>query len=223
MTPWPTDQEIRLLRRAAKDLRFLLARGYKRRHSVTFVGDHYQLDKGLRHILFRAVFPADVANKRKKKRLNARSIEGEKLLLDGYNCFITLESGLKGLPIVHCDDGFVRDISGVFRRFRPSDTTEAAWRLMAKVFKHHPPGFIQIFLDRPYSNSGKFCQRIDKWLKEEGLAGRCVLNNRSEKSLGAWKGVVATGDSVIIDECKRLFDLTGHIIRYQLRLKQIRL
>jgi len=224
MSPWPQKDELTTLREAARDLRYLLARGYRRRHAVTFVGDRFQFDNTLRHILFRAVFPRAVAKERRKKRLKAREIRGQRLVVDGYNCFITLESGLKGETVIYCDDGFFRDVSGVFRRFRPSELTETAWSLMARVFKRYRPEFIQFLLDKPYSNSGRFCGQIRSWMVDAGLDGTCALFDRSERHLCNHQGdIVASGDSVIIDSCNRLFDLTGHILRHYLRARSIKL
>jgi len=158
-TFWPNQGELLLLRKAARDLRFLLERGYKRKTAIAFVGNHYQLSKALRHMLFRAVMPRDVARRRRSKRVLLREIEGEDVLVDGYNCFITLESAIRGLPVIRCDDGFIRDVSGVFRRFRPGSSTLSAWQMMEGVLRRHRPGYIRVFLDAPIQIAGHFACR----------------------------------------------------------------
>ncbi len=215
---WPTDEELFILRQAARDLRFLLARGYAKNSAITFVGNHYQLGKLYRNLLFRAVFPRDLCLKRRQKRLKVSNLLGQKLLVDGYNCFITLESALKGMPIIRCDDGFVRDISGVFRSFVPSDTTARAWELMKSVFTRYTPKDITFFLDAPYSNSGEFCAQIRNWLYKAELNGDCVLLKGPEREMGIDQGVVITGDSIIIEASAQVFDLTGHIVSKVLRI-----
>ncbi len=218
---WPNQREVLILKKAARDLRFLLERGYKRKTAIAFVGNHYQLSKALRHMLFRAVISRDVARKRRSKRVWLREIEGEDVLVDGYNCFITLESAIRGLPVIRCDDGFIRDVSGVFRRFRPGSRTLSAWQMMEGVLRRHRPGYIRVFLDAPYSKSGAFCMQMNSWLKEAGLKGECVLSRKSERLIARSSSIKITADSVIIDHSQRVFDLTGHIITKLLRLRPL--
>ncbi len=220
---WPSDRELSVLRQAAKDIRFLLARGYARNSAITFVGNHYQLNRLHRNLLFRAVFPRDTCLRRRRKRLRVGNLFEKEVLVDGYNCFITLESALRGLPVIRCDDGFVRDISGVFRSFSPSDKTVQAWRLMERVFQNYRPRRLVFFLDAPYSNSGRFCARIRSWLCRSGFDGGCVLIKGPEKEIAHDREVVVTGDSVIIDGSRQVFDLTGHVVSRMLRIRPISL
>ncbi len=223
MRSWPSESELSILKAAASELRFLLKRGYGRNSAVTFVGNHHQLDRRKRHLLYRAVYPRPTALRRRSKKVRPVDIEGQTLVVDGYNCFITLESALKGQSVVLCDDGFVRDISGVFRRFKPTELTNKAWIFMERLFMQHRPGLIKIYLDKPYSNSGQFCSRIRMWLKDSGLEGVCLLSKSPEKTLGKEPGIKASADSVVIEGSDRVFDLAGHIVSRILRIKPIRL
>ena len=220
---WPTPKELTLLKRAAAELRFLLTRGYDKNPAINFIGNHYQLNKLYRHLLFRAIFPRHICQLRRQKKVIVAGIEGKVLLIDGYNCFITLESAIKGKPVIRCDDGFVRDVSGVFRAFTPSHFTYNAWTLMQRVFTYHRPNKIIFFLDAPYSNSKRFCRQIREWMYSSDIIGDCILTKRSEKEFGHLAGIKVSGDSVIIDNSSQVFDLSGHIISRMLRIKPIRL
>ncbi|MBW2350322.1 MAG: DUF434 domain-containing protein, partial [Deltaproteobacteria bacterium] len=112
-----------LLRPAALDFRFLLSRGYPRKSALLFVGNHFQLHQGERDLLYRGVFTRKQSMARCAKIVRVGTIKGEKLAIDGHNILITLESAIKRRPLLLADDNFVRDISRIFRRFRPTDRT----------------------------------------------------------------------------------------------------
>ena len=201
------------LKAAEVDLRFLLRRNYQRDSALSFVGNHYQLGALERNLLYRGVFTRETAKKRRSKTVNVRRLEGAPLIVDGYNCFITLENCLDGQPMIYADDGFVRDARRVFRSYRPSQKTLHAWSLIARVLRRHPPSFILVLLDAPYSGSGKFASNINRWLKAEDLSGNARTETRNESFVASIQGIKASADSVIIDKSDRVFDLAGYIIK----------
>ena len=212
----------KILKKAAVDFRFLLSRGYPRGSALGFVGNHYQLSSLERNILFRAVFTRRVAAHRRSKLVKIGEITGQRLVIDGYNCIITLENALKGIPLVAADDGFVRDMGLVFRRFRQSERTKQAWGLISKVFSHYPPSSVYILLDAPYSGSGRLGATLNRWMAEAKIRGRATTAMRNEKAIGAMEGIKVSADSVIIDYSDRVFDLAGHIIRRLLKKRPMR-
>lgn len=208
-----------LLIPAARDLRFLLSRGYPRKSSISFIGDHFQLHQGERDLLYRGTFTRDQSRTRQAKKVRTKTIRGEKLVVDGHNVLITLESALKGRPLLLADDNFVRDISRVFCRFRPTDTTKAAWNLIEKFFVDYLPCHVTIVLDAPLSRSRELAARIRRWMKNAGIKGDAIAAAMPESYLLALEGIKASADSGIIDRSSRVFDLAGHIIRRRLHLK----
>ncbi|HML27080.1 MAG TPA: DUF434 domain-containing protein, partial [Methanomethylovorans sp.] len=72
----------------ARDIRYLLERGFPKTSSIRFVGDHYRLEKSERYILVRVIVPAKTAVARNRKRLTSREVTGKKILADGYNVLI---------------------------------------------------------------------------------------------------------------------------------------
>ncbi len=208
---------------AAQEIRFLIRRGYPRDSALNFTANHHQLSKAERELLFRGVFGREKARARKKKKVLARRLKGEVLLVDGYNVIITLESGMSGRPLVLGDDGFVRDISRVFRGFRATELTKRAWREINSFLKAHRPCRTEVMLDAPMSRSGLLASRITRWLNGAGLEGEAVTVRSPERRMLASEGIKAGADSVVLDRADRVFDLAGHILRRRLGIRPIRL
>lgn len=208
-----------LLRSAARDFRFLLGRGYPRKSALSFVGNHFQLHQGERDLLYRGVFTRKQSIVRRAKMVCVKEIKGEKLIIDGHNVLITLESAIKRRPLLLANDNFVRDISRIFRRFRPTDRTKAAWALVEGLLSDYPPYYVTVLLDAPLPKSGELAARIRQWMKYSKIKGDVTTAARPESSLLALEGIKASADSVIIDRSTKVFDLAGHIIRRRLHLK----
>jgi len=208
-----------LLRPAARDFRFLLSRGYPRKSTLSFVGNHFQLHQDERDLLYRGVFTREQSTARHAKIVRVREIKGKKLIIDGHNVLITLESAIKRRPLLLADDNFVRDISRIFRRFRPTDRTKTAWDLVEGLLSDYPPYYVTVLLDAPIPKSGELAARIRQWMKYAKIKGDVTTAARPESSLLALEGIKASADSVIIDRSTKVFDLAGHIIRRRLHLK----
>jgi len=221
---WQISRSIRrdLLRPAAVDFRFLLSRSYPRKSALNFVGNRYQLDFVERNVLYRGVFSREISRKRRSITVRIGELQGERLVIDGYNCIITLENAMKGTPVVLADDGFVRDTGLVFRRFRASERTRKAWSLVSRVLGRYPPSSTLLLLDAPYAKSGELSSSINRWMEADGIKGLARTVTRNETAVAAMEGIKASADSVIIDHVDRVFDLSGHIIRRILRKKVIR-
>ncbi|PXF56230.1 MAG: hypothetical protein C4B58_14205 [Deltaproteobacteria bacterium] len=208
-----------LLRPAARDFRFLLNSGYPRKSALLFVGNHFQLHQGERDLLYRGVFTKEQSMARCAKIVRVGAIKGEKLIIDGHNILITLESAIKGRSVLLADDNFVRDISRIFRSFRPTERTKAAWTLVEGLLSDYPPCHVTVLLDAPLPKSGELAARIRQWMKHAKIKGDITTAARPESSLLALEGIKASADSVIIDRSTRVFDLAGHIIRRRLHVK----
>ncbi|MEA1991703.1 MAG: DUF434 domain-containing protein [Thermodesulfobacteriota bacterium] len=208
-----------LLRPAARDFRFLLSRGYPRKSALLFVGNHFQLHQGERDLLYRGVFTREQSMARCAKIVRVGAIKGERLIIDGHNVLITLESAIKRRPLLLADDNFVRDISRIFRRFRPTDRTKAAWTFVEGLLSDYQPCHVTVLLDAPLPKSGELAARIRQWMKHAKIKGDVTTATRPESSLLALEGIKASADSVIIDRSTRVFDLAGHIIRRRLHIK----
>ena len=68
---------------AAKDLRYLLERGYHRESALKPIVDKYQLSTKQKLLLYRAVYDASTAAKHKEKIVTADKIKDSNLAVDG--------------------------------------------------------------------------------------------------------------------------------------------
>ena len=202
--------------RAAVDLRYLLAKGYPRAGALTFVGNHYQLDRTKRELLNRGVYPTAIARARRGRLVNPKEIIGRPLGVDGHNVLITLESAIQGRDLVAADDGCIRDTAGVHASYCANEVTDQAIEFILDFLTRWPPARILFLLDAPMSRSGELASRITAALSERNLTGRAKAVPVPEKDLYYFPGPVATSDSVLIDRTAEPFDLAGYVIRERL-------
>ncbi|MFX1487180.1 MAG: DUF434 domain-containing protein [Promethearchaeota archaeon] len=198
---------------AAKDLRYLLSRSYGRTSAVNFIGDKYLLDKEERHILFRAVYPPEDAEKRRNKLISIEKVENKVLAIDGYNQIIVVESLLNRLPIIDCDDGFIRDITGVFSNYKVSNVTYDAIKLILDLVVEYLPKKTLFYFDQPISKSGELAMEVKKRLMEYGLEGDAGAVKQPDREVLNEGEIVASSDGIIIDSAEMIVDLAGYIVR----------
>lgn len=135
------------------------------------------------------------------------------LLVDGYNVIITIEAGLSGRPLIHADDGFIRDISGLSGNFRASKKTVEALGLIFATLHRITPGHTLFLFDSPISKSGEMAAEVRRRLIGEHLPGDARAENVPEKTLLGGPGIVATSDTAVIDQTSGTFDLAGYILK----------
>lgn len=201
------------LRSAAADFRYLLQKGYPRVASLTLVGNRYDLTYTARQLLHRGVFDPAEAERRRNKLILLAALGGRRLGLDGHNVLITLECGLRGLPLVAGDDGFIRDVGEVSGSYRTSAITDAALIMLAQYLREHRPGPMMVWYDAPLSRSGELASRTRAIFRHYHLAGDARTAAVPEKCLIAFDGPVATSDSALIDQVGTAVDVAGEIIR----------
>lgn len=176
------------------------------------VGNRYQLVSDQRHLLHRGVFSDSDSKSRRKKRISINRIGNKDLVIDGYNVLITIEAGLSGRPFVLGDDGFIRDISGLSGNFKKTDETDEALQLIFDFIKRVKPRQTLLLFDSPISRSGELAQEVRDGLERENLSGDAIAVRVPEKILIGFPGIIATSDTAIIDQSKKVVDLAGYII-----------
>jgi hypothetical protein len=211
------QRELRLaLMEAAADLRYLLNRGYPRDAALQLIGNRYNLDQDMRHLLRRGVCADAVAEDRRKKQVTVKELKGARLAIDGHNCIITVESALKKKTIVLADDGLVRDISGVSSGYRETKKTAKALELIMEFLYDAGPAEVRILLDSPIKGSGRLAARIRTLMTTRKIEGTAEAVKVPERIMAKWQGVVASSDGAVIDEAQQVFDLAGNVIRARL-------
>ena len=187
---------------AAVDIRYLLNRGFPQKGAVGFVCDHYRMDSGSRHILSRAVIAGSVCEKRRLKFLSCDKIRGNKVIIDGYNIIIGMESILEKKAIL-CDDGVIRDIKGISRNFSASGNTHHAIELILSFLKEKSPSQVCFLFDSQISKSGSLAGLLREKIDQAGLIGDARTSRHADHDLKCSHDIVASSDGVIIDNAER--------------------
>ncbi|RZN56285.1 MAG: DUF434 domain-containing protein [Candidatus Methanomethylicota archaeon] len=196
---------------AINDLRYLLNRGYNKNSAIKFIGDRYLLNKKQRLLLYRAIFSETTANIHKSKLVNPSEIKDNVLLIDGFNVILTISSAIEGKPIYLCDDGIIRDISGIYGVISKRNIDRPLEIVIAELSELKPKEVI-FFFEKSVSKSGEIANRVRNLLKENKLYGDARLVPSSDFYLSSLKGIVATSDSIVIERSEKIFDLAGYII-----------
>lgn len=208
--------DIFKLKEAGKDLFYLLNKGYPKQNSLDLVGNRYNLNSDERHILHRAIFSRKESRIRKERLISPSEIKDEILGIDGHNVLITIESTIKGKPVIFCKDGLIRDISGVSKKYRISKSTLKALNLIFEILVNYRPKKILFYFDSPISKSGQLSQLVREKIKEFKLVGDAFAVKVPEKFLLNLP-IVSTSDYAIVDRVKNVFDLAGFTVRKKLK------
>ncbi|MBC7080336.1 MAG: DUF434 domain-containing protein [Methanothrix sp.] len=189
---------------------------------MRFVADHYRIDKEYRNILSRAVLSDDVARSRRLKAIGLENLMGGVLHIDGYNVLITIESIITGEDIFLCDDGFIRDMRCLFRKYRRSGATDEAVQLMIDVISRARPSDVLLLLDKQISRSGELASDIGEAFSAAGIPGTARTARDVDRGLKSSSAVVATSDGIIIDHVSSALDIPALIAR-RMMVKPIRI
>ena len=200
-----------MLRAAARDARYLVDRGYPKESAIRFVSDHHRLPEEQRFVLTRVVVASDTAKARRDKIQPLKALHGRALFIDGYNVLISVESLLGGKPVYLCDDGFLRDVQGIFRNYRHSDLTAPALDAIFDLLACACPAVTEVLLDQQISMSGRLAVMTRMAMAEHDVLGMVRTAQDVDRQLKEMKGVIATGDGTIIDAAVRVVDLPGAI------------
>ncbi len=206
------DFRLALLRALAKDLRYLLDRGYHKGPALNFLANRWQLTSLEREILTRAIFAKEEAIRRKKKRGLIKDLKGRSLVVDGHNVLITIESALRGLPVFWGDDGFVRDASRLSRKFKKTVQTIEALKALGKALAKLPLAQVVIYFDAPLSRSGELAAQAREILKTQRFTLEVYTVPSADLCLRK-APLIATSDSALIDQASKVFDLGAYTLK----------
>ncbi|MGC9515148.1 DUF434 domain-containing protein [Methanocrinis sp.] len=198
---------------AAEEVRYLLDRGYPSGPAVRFVSDHHRLPMQWRFVLTRVVVPSDLAASRKGKRISLNEMGGRTVAVDGYNVLITVESLLVGAPVYLCDDGFLRDVRGIFRRYRTSDYTTLALSEILSILKESGVRRAELLFDQQISRSGELAAKVRGMMADSRVFGCAKTAKDVDRRLKLAECPVATGDGAIVDQACQVVDLPAEVAK----------
>lgn len=207
-------ERLASLRAAVTELSWLLGRGYAVPSAVQLVGNRHGLRERQRLAVQRCA-AADVDRAaRAARRVDLPALAGRPLLIDGFNCLITVEAALSGGLVLVGRDGAHRDLASVHGGYRRVAETDTAVDRLAAVIGAAEPATVTWLLDRPISNSGRLAALLRQRAAAAGKAWQVDLVDSPDHEL-ARRGdaVAATSDSAVLDRCAAWVDLPGEAIR----------
>jgi hypothetical protein len=201
-----------LLYRAAVDFFFLQNRRYPRTAALGWVGDRYQLQHPERQLLHRGVFGQMQTLKRRGKRSQGEQWQQAKLVVDGHNVQITVESALLGRPLLLANDGALRDIAGQSSGFNLTRVSAMALQAILRFLAEFRPLEVLFLFDAPMSHSGLLARQYRRQMSTWGLVGGARTAPVPERELPYTESVVASSDQAVLDASRQWLDLARRVI-----------
>lgn len=217
--------QVPALQSAVADLAMLLTRGYAQKSALKLVGDRYDLTVRQRTAVWRSSCSDQALAHRRSTQIATEKIRGARLGIDGYNLLITAESALSGGLVMIGRDGCYRDLASIHGTYRKVTETEPALHVIFDHLDELAPSRIDWYLDRPVSNSGRLKTLMAELLERRtGSAAHSVtttwnieLVNNPDQGLIEYDGIIASSDSLVLDNCKQWSALAAEIIDKQIR------
>ena len=209
-------EKIGAIRSAVADFSLLLGKGYADKSSLKLVGDRYKLTQRQRLAVMRSTCSKQQFKSRKSRQIDISSMAEKKIVIDGYNLLITIEAALSKGIIMLCQDGCYRDLASVHGTYRKVAETIPAIELIADFLDHIGLTNVLWLLDKPVSNSGRLRALIVNMAKDNAWQWTVELVMSPDALLIQTDEIVATSDSVILDNCKQWVNLAAEIITQKL-------
>ena len=203
------------LREPAIDYREFLSRGYPESSLKKLVGDRYRLTGEERLILYRGVCTPEADARRSAKRASLSELRGTELAVDFYNIAFTLLNYLLGRPLFTATDGYVRDAGALHGRVGKEERLSRILQPILDTLRPSEPQGVTFYLDAPVSHSREHAAQLEQACREHRIhAASRVVQSADYPLKAAGPGVVATGDSAIIDATpRRVVDLSAETLR----------
>jgi len=220
--PHPQDIElfapdkISDLRSALADFSLLLTKGYADKSALKLVGDRFSLTDRQRLAIMRSACSDQKLDRRQHHRVELQDIAGRLVAVDGYNILITVEAAMSGGVIFKGRDGCYRDLASIHGTYRKVTETIPALRLIGEFLHQIGSGPTRWLLDSPVSNSGRLKTLIGELAGENGWNWEIELLQSPDTELKKTEVIVASSDSVILDNCKSWVNLAAGIIKDKL-------
>lgn len=214
-------EQLTNLKKASKELSYLLNRGYSIKTASTFIGNHYMFSERQRLAIARTVSSDMDIQIRKDKLIVLPELKHlanplQEVHIDGFNTIITLEVALSQSPILKCMDGTYRDLAGLRGTYRIIDKTEIAidyifqWLERNKILKSI------IYLDAPVSNSGRLKTMIQQKSRFHNVQIDVMIINEVDTKLEKLPNVI-TSDAIILNKCISWINMNRDIIGEQIK------
>lgn len=205
------------LKEAARDMFYLLSRGFAEKSSVQLVGNRYKLNARQQKALQGMSASKQQIVLRKNYELSSKQLENQALVIDGFNLLIILESALSGAYIFKGLDGYYRDVSGVHGTYKRVQKTEEALQIIGNTLNKLKVSAVDWYFDAPVSNSGRLKTMIRKIAEEHHFPWQIHLVNNPDKVLATSESIVVSSDAWVLDRAQKNFNLAGYLINKNIK------
>jgi hypothetical protein len=216
--PHPADEKLFApelipdLRSALADYSLLLTKGYAEKSALKLVCDKFSLTQRQRLAVMRSACSDQQLANRIQKRIEAKNLAGQSVAVDGYNLLITIEAAMSDGVIFKGRDDCFRDLASIHGTYRKVAETIPAVQLIGEFLKEACVDKALWLLDSPVSNSGRLKTLIGELADENNWNWEIQLLLSPDAELIKTNMVVATSDSVVLDNCRKWTNLAAEII-----------
>lgn len=207
-----SEKTVKILQEAIRDMRYLLSRGFAENASASLVGNRYRLRARQIQMIKSASAGEEAINLRNGKNVEANTLSGKTVYIDGFNLLILLESLLSGAYIFKGCDGCYRDLSSVHGSYKRVQQTNRSIELVAIFHQKVAVAKIVWIFDQPVSNSGRLKQILLDYAAEQQLDWEVYLEFNPDKYLAAVPETIISSDAWILDHCASWFNLAEYLI-----------
>ena len=204
------------LQSAVADFSLLLTKGYAEKSALKLVGDKFSLTERQRLAVMRSACSDQHLASRSQRCVAIKDIEGEGIAIDGYNVLITVEAAMSGAFVFKGRDGCFRDLASIHGTYRKVTETIPALQLVGGFLKEIGVSEATWLLDSPVSNSGRLKTLIGELARDNNWNWEIKLLLSPDAELKKTDLIVASSDSIVLDDCKRWANLATEIIKEKL-------
>jgi len=225
--PHPADEKLFApaavsdLRSALADFSLLLTKGYADKSALKLVGDRFSLTERQRLAVMRSACSDQQLASRSQRRTELEDIAGQAIAIDGYNVLITVEAAMSGGVIFKGRDGCYRDLASIHGTYRRVSETIPAVQLIGDFLKGVGLGKALWLLDSPVSNSGRLKTLIRELSEQNRWDWEIRLSINPDAELKKTDLIVASSDSIVLDECKSWLNLAAEVISKRLSAARV--
>jgi len=220
--PHPADEKLFAakticdLQSAVADFSLLLTKGYAEKSALKLVGDRFSLTERQRLAIMRSSCSDQQLASRSQRCVAMENLEGQPIVIDGYNVLITIEAAMSGGVIFKGRDGCYRDLASIHGTYRKVTETIPAVQLIGQFLKEIEVAKALWLLDSPVSNSGRLKTLIGELAGKRNWDWEIELLLSPDAQLKKSDLIVASSDSVVLDACKSWSNLATEIIKKKL-------
>ncbi len=204
------------LKDAAKDMCYLLSRGFAEKSSVQLVGNRYKLNARQQKALQGMSTSKQQIALRKNLSVLPEQLKNQDMAIDGFNLLIVLESALSGAYIFKGLDGYYRDVSGVHGTYKRVQKTEEVLLTIGNILNTLEVRLVHWYFDAPVSNSGRLKTILREIAEKYHFPWIIDLVNNPDKVLAESDQVVISSDAWVLDRAKKNFNLVSYLLDHHI-------